>query len=88
LLGKTDAHEGPPSSSLPSAFIAEHNVIRSGISLWSGGVTCPGCVPSQFLVHPNLHADGGGVGGNSENLDTVPALHDNQEIGVLSSLFY
>jgi len=32
----------------PPAFDAEHEVIWYGISLWSDGVTCPGCVHSQF----------------------------------------
>jgi len=31
---------------------AEHKAIQYGISLWSVGVSCPGCVPSYLLVHP------------------------------------
>ena len=49
-----------PSFLLPPALYAEHDVIWYGVSLWSVGVSCPGCVPSQLLVHPSLLA--GGVG--------------------------
>ena len=38
-------------TSTPS-FIAGHDIIWSGISLGSVGVGCPGCAPSQLLVHP------------------------------------
>ncbi|KAK4831422.1 hypothetical protein QYF61_017553 [Mycteria americana] len=31
---------------------AEHDAIWYGIALWSAGASCPGCVPSQLLVHP------------------------------------
>uniref|UniRef100_A0A672TUV7 Dipeptidase n=1 Tax=Strigops habroptila TaxID=2489341 RepID=A0A672TUV7_STRHB len=34
------------------ALYAEHDIIRYGISLGSVGVSCPGCVPSQVLLHP------------------------------------
>jgi len=36
----------------PDLYIAEHDIIQYGISLWSVGVSCPGCVPSHLLVHP------------------------------------
>jgi len=31
---------------------AEHDTTWYGISLWSVGVSCPGCVPSRLRVHP------------------------------------
>lgn len=37
---------------LPPVILAERDVMRFGIPLWSFGVTCLSCVPSQFLVHP------------------------------------
>ena len=42
---------------LPSSFhfflhIAEHDIVWHGISLWSVGVSCPDCFPSQLLVLP------------------------------------
>jgi len=39
----------PPSS---LSFTDEHDVLWCGISLWSAGVSCPGCVHSQLLLHP------------------------------------
>ena len=41
----------PPFLLLPSAFYAEHDVIGYGISLWSVGLSCPSCVPSQLFLH-------------------------------------
>lgn len=38
--------------SLPLSFIAEHYIIWYGIFLWSIWVSCPKCVPSQSLIHP------------------------------------
>ena len=46
---------------LPPALHAEHDVIWSGISLWSAGDSCPGCVASQLLVHPQPPHWWGGV---------------------------
>lgn len=43
-----------PSSFFPPALYTEHQVRRSGISLWSVVVTCPGCVFSQSPRHPQL----------------------------------
>ena len=40
-----------PLASLPPSFIAKHDIIWSGISLWSVGVSCPSCVPSQLFLH-------------------------------------
>ena len=57
----------------PPAFIAEHNVIGYGISLWWVGVSCPGSVPSQYLVHPQGPRWRGGAG-HSEGLEAVRAL--------------
>jgi len=51
LLGKTNAIT-PSASLFLTAFIAEHDTIRYGMSLWSVGVSCPSCVPSQLLAHP------------------------------------
>jgi len=42
----------PPFFLLPPAFIAERDIIWYGMSLWSFEVSCPGCVLSQLLVHP------------------------------------
>lgn len=38
--------------SLHSLFIADHSTAQPGVSLWSVGVCCPGCPPSQPLAHP------------------------------------
>lgn len=40
-----------PSSSFPSACIAECDVIWYGIFLWSVWVSCPSCVISQAFPH-------------------------------------
>jgi len=40
----------PPLTSSPS-FTAEHGTVWCGMSLWSVGVRCPQCVPSQRLLH-------------------------------------
>ena len=42
--------ERTPFLLLLSGFMVEHDVIRYGISVCSGGVSCPSCVPSQPLV--------------------------------------
>ena len=39
-----------PPSKLPSSLYTGHDVIWYRISLWPVWVSCPGCVPSQFLV--------------------------------------
>ena len=52
----------PSSSSFLLAFIAEHDVIWYGISLWSLWVSCPGYVPSQDLAHPQPTGEGGNAG--------------------------
>jgi len=44
--------EHTPPLLLPPALYAEYDTIWYGISLWSVGVSCPGCVPSQPLAHP------------------------------------
>jgi len=41
----------PLPTSTPSAFIAEHDPVWCGISLWSVGVSCP-----KFLCNPSLLA--------------------------------
>lgn len=77
-LGSTTAHAPPsflPSFLLPALY-AEHNIIWSGISLWSVGVSCLSCVPSQLLGHPQS-APCWGSPRNREGPDTVQALLSN-----------
>ncbi|XP_071586248.1 iron-sulfur cluster assembly 1 homolog, mitochondrial isoform X2 [Heliangelus exortis] len=40
------------------ALLSARDVIWYGISLWSVGISCPSCVPSQLLVHPSPAAGG------------------------------
>jgi len=50
----TDAQSVPeqrPRRQPSPQFISGHDVIQHGLSLWSVGVSCPGCVPSHILVH-------------------------------------
>jgi len=49
-----------PLQTAPS-FIAERDTVWRGISLWSAGVSCPGCAPSQLLVCPPPPRCQGGV---------------------------
>lgn len=56
LLGKSNAVtlKTPPSSfSLPSFYFQEYHCMAQDISLVSG-VSCPRCVPPQFLGTPSL----------------------------------
>ena len=46
----TDAHPIPKQR--PYQFIVPHDATWCGTSLWSAWITCPDCVPSQLLVHP------------------------------------
>ena len=39
------------SQPTPPSLYTGHDVIWCGISLWPVWVSCPGCVPSQLLVH-------------------------------------
>jgi len=39
---------------IPHGFIADHNVIQCGTSIWPVCISCPASVPSQLLVHPQL----------------------------------
>ena len=87
FLGKTNAvtPNVPPSFFFPQLYIAEHEVIRYGISLWSVGCipSCPVCVPSQLLVHPQPPRWWGG-GRSRKGLDSVEALlSDNENIPAL-----
>jgi len=34
----------------PTNLYAEHDMVWCGIAFWPGGVSCPGCAPSQLLV--------------------------------------
>lgn len=45
-------HSKLHSSVLNTGFVAGHNVIWYGISLWPVWVSCRGCVSSHLLVHP------------------------------------
>jgi len=48
----TDAQPVPEQQPLPPGQLSpvfQHDVIRCGISLWSVGISCPGCVPPRFL---------------------------------------
>jgi len=62
----------------PHNFIAELGFIWYRVSLWSVGVSCPGCAPSQSLAHP-LSTSWEWRGGirNSEGLDDPQALISN-----------
>jgi len=62
LLGKTDTNT-LKIPSFPQLYIAEHDVMWHGISLWSIGVSCPSRVPSQLLGHPQPAPWWGGVRG-------------------------
>ena len=46
----------PPTSSFLLAFVADHDVIWYGISIWSAWVGCPGYVTSNLLPTPSLLA--------------------------------
>ena len=68
------------------AFIAEHDIIRYRISLWSVWVSCPSCVPSNLSPTPSLLAFG--EEGWKDGLDAVSALLcSSQNTGVLSTHF-
>ena len=40
-----------PSRATPPSLYTEHDVLWYGISLWLVRLSCPGCAPSQLLVH-------------------------------------
>ena len=44
--------KGSPRQPPPPGSIAQHGLLCCGIPLWSVGLSCPGCVPSQRLGHP------------------------------------
>ena len=70
---KCHRSEFPPFILLPPAVYAECDIIWYGISLWSVGVNCPSCVPSQLFGHPQPPHWWGGV--RSRNcLGSVSAL--------------
>jgi len=54
----TDAHQPVPRQQSPApppaapSLYAEHDVVWYGISLRPAGLSCPGCIPAQLLVHP------------------------------------
>lgn len=65
----------PPTFS--TTFIAGHNVIWCGISLWSAGISCPSSVSFQLLVH-HQPTHWGAVG-SGKGLDAVGALLSNNK---------
>jgi len=75
----------------PELFCVDYDIIWHGICLPSVGASCPGCVPSQTLVHPGLLArrrGGRGRVGGKESLDAVQTMSSNsQNIYVLSAVF-
>jgi len=75
-----------PSFLLPQFYIAEHDVIRYGISLWSARVSCPSCVPSQVLVHPQPTRWWGGARSRRDLGSVQALLSNNENIPVLSAL--
>jgi len=63
--------ECPPSSFFfTQLFIAEHDVIWHGTCLYSAGVCCAGCAPSQLLVHPQPPGRWSGVR-SRKDIDSV-----------------
>ena len=67
--GHHSLHCHPLPSSSPSPLYAEHDVVWYGISLWSVGVSCPVCVPSQLPV----------TGSQGEELSTSLSTSPPQE---------
>ena len=53
---RTDAQpvprQWPTPARFPLSLYAEHDIVWYGISLWPAWISCPGCVSSQLLVHP------------------------------------
>jgi len=41
----------PPPWPVPPSSYAQHDIIRSGTSLWPVWVSCPCCAPSPLLGH-------------------------------------
>jgi len=59
-------------------FIAEHDAVWYGISLWPICVSCAGCVPSQLLAYSQpTYWWWWGRARNREDLDTMQALFSN-----------
>jgi len=76
---KHHSSECPLFILLPSAFIAEHDAIWYGISLWSVGVSCLGYVLSASCTSPAYLLGAGSmvrVGGRKGS-DTVQVLFSN-----------
>lgn len=69
-----------PASSFPLAFFVEQTT--NGISLWAVQVSCPVCILSQGLAHPQPAGEGKCW---RDCAVAVPALlSSNQSTGVLS----
>lgn len=90
LLGNTNITTPNTASIflfLPTAFYAEQDATRCGISLGSVRISCPGCVPSKILVHPQPpHGQGGGRSRNG--LDSGQALlSTNKTTSTTNTLF-
>lgn len=68
-------------------LVTEHDAMWFGIRLWSFGVTCPGCVPSQFLVQSQPPRWQGSTK-SRKGLDALQApLSNNKSIFILSKPF-
>ena len=79
LEDKWLTRERPPYSS-PPAVTAEHNATWHGTSLQSVWVTCPSCVPSQSLAHPQPTGLGGTWRDSPEALQALLTYSHNTEV--------
>lgn len=67
-----------PFPSSDPALYQTAEVIECGMSLWSAGVSCPGCVPSQILLAPSAIL-GWGEEQKSSYLHSVSTLLSSEE---------
>lgn len=74
------------SSSFTTPFIAKHDAMWYGKSVWPDWVSCPGCIPFQLPVHPQAPL----MAGQHEELKCpwfyAELLYKNQITGVISIL--
>jgi len=59
LVSKSNDPLGSPNPASSSVFIAECFVIQYRVNPWPVWVSSPGCVPIQFLAHPQPTHCGG-----------------------------